>query len=87
VSGPALTWLVIGLVSSVAMIAILVALVRHVLVLGRALARFQQEVSTVASEVTSEGARAGSRSRGISARSPGRSPGQARIHISEPTTP
>jgi len=75
-SGPAMTWLVVGLVSSVAMIAVLVALVRHVLVLGRALARFQQEVTAVASEVSSEGARAGSRSRGMSARSPGRSPGR-----------
>jgi hypothetical protein len=75
-SGPALTWLVVGLVSSIAMIAVLVALVRHVLVLGRALARFQQEVSTVASDVTSESARAGSRSRGMSARAPGRSPGR-----------
>jgi hypothetical protein len=71
-SGPALTWLVVGLVSSVAMIALLIALVRHVLFLGRALARFQQEVTTVTTSITSESARANSRSRGISGRSPGR---------------
>jgi hypothetical protein len=75
-SGPALTWLVVGLVSSVAMIAILIALVRHVLVLGRALARFQQEVTTVATSITSESARASSRSRGMSTRPDGRSPGR-----------
>lgn len=72
-SGPALAWLVVGLVSSVAMIAVLVALVRHVFVLGRALARFQEEVTPIASSIAGEGARAGSRSRGASARSLGRS--------------
>jgi hypothetical protein len=76
VSGPALAWLVVGLVSSVAMIAVLFALVRHVFVLGRALARFQEEVTPIASSIASEGARTGSRadsrSRGASARSLGR---------------
>ena len=72
VSGPALVWLVVGLVSSVAMIAVVVALVRHVFVLGRALARFQEEVTPIASAISSEGTRAGSRSRDASSRSPGR---------------
>ena len=65
-SGPALVWLVVGLVSSVAMIAVLVALIRHVFVLGRALARFQEEVTPIASVISSEGVRAGSRSRDAS---------------------
>jgi hypothetical protein len=72
VSGPAIVWLVIGLVSSVAMIAVLVALVRHVFVLGRALTRFQEEVSPIAASIASQGARAGSRSRGATARPLGR---------------
>jgi hypothetical protein len=73
VSGPALVWLVVSLVSSVAMIAVLVALMRHVFVLGRALARFQEEVTPIASSIASEGDRADSRSRGALARSLSRS--------------
>jgi hypothetical protein len=72
VSGPALVWLVVGLVSSIAMIAVLVGLVRHIFVLGRALARFQEEVTPIASAISSDGARAGSRSRDASSRSVGR---------------
>lgn len=72
-SGPALVWLVVGLVSSAAMIAVVVALVRHVMVLGRALARFQEEVSPIAEAITSEGARAGTRSARLSERPLGRS--------------
>ena len=75
-SGPALVWLIVGLVSSVAMIAVLVALVRHVFVLGRALARFQEEITPIASAIASESARAGSRSRDASSLSLGRSPGR-----------
>jgi hypothetical protein len=77
VSGPALVWLVVGLVSSVAMIAVVVALARHVFVLGRALARFQEEVTPIASAISSEGARAGSHSRDASSRSPGRPLGRS----------
>ena len=75
-SGPALVWLVVGLVSSIAMVAVLIALIRHVFVLGRVLARFQDEVTPIASSIANEGARAGARSRSISAGAVGRSPGR-----------
>ena len=40
----ALVWLVVGLLSLVAVLAVLIALVRHLFVLGRAAGRFQDEV-------------------------------------------
>jgi hypothetical protein len=67
-------WLVVGLVSGIAMVAVLIALIRHVLVLGRALARFQDEVTPIASSIANEGAR--SHSRSSSAGSLGRSLGR-----------
>ncbi|MEP7032943.1 MAG: hypothetical protein ABI879_03075 [Actinomycetota bacterium] len=75
-SGPALVWLVVGLVSGIAMAAVLIALIRHVFVLGRALARFQDEVTPIASSIANEGARAGARSRSSSAGSRGRPRGR-----------
>jgi len=77
-------WLVVGLVSSVAMIAVLLALVRHVLVLGRALARFQEEVTPIASSIASEGDRADSSSRDAVARSLSRSREALARSISHP---
>ena len=37
----ALVWLVVGLLSLVAVLAVLISLIRHVFVLGRAAGRFQ----------------------------------------------
>ena len=47
----ALVWLVVGLLSLTAVLAVLIALIRHVSVLGRAANRFQEEVSPLAREI------------------------------------
>jgi hypothetical protein len=62
VTTPAIVWLVVGLVTTAAALAVLIALIRHLFVLGRALSRFQQEVGPVAAEVGAEAERASSRS-------------------------
>jgi hypothetical protein len=51
VTTTALVWLVVGLMSLAAVLAVLIALVRHVFVLGRAANRFQEEVSPLAREI------------------------------------
>ncbi|HZD16883.1 MAG TPA: hypothetical protein VE669_01955 [Actinomycetota bacterium] len=61
-STPAVVWLVVGLVTTVAVSAMLIALVRHILVLGRALRRFQDEVAPLARDIGAEGDRAARRS-------------------------
>jgi hypothetical protein len=61
-TGVAVVWLVVGLVTTVAVIAVLIALVRHVLVLGRSLTRFQREVGPIAQEIGAQGERATTRS-------------------------
>jgi hypothetical protein len=66
-SSVAIVWLVIGLVSTAAVIAVLIALVRHGLVLMRALTRFQTEVSPLAAEIAALGDRAATRSQGLAA--------------------
>ena len=47
----ALVWLVVGLLSLTAVLAVLIALIRHLFVLGRAASRFQAEVSPLAREI------------------------------------
>ena len=47
----ALVWLVVGLLSLVAVLAMLISLVRHVFVLGRAAGRFQDEVGPLTREI------------------------------------
>lgn len=69
-SGPAIVWLIVGLISTVAVSAMLIALVRHVIVLARALGRFQQEVSPIAQDIASEADRATTRSQRVSAERP-----------------
>ncbi|HEX9300477.1 MAG TPA: hypothetical protein VF968_10155 [Actinomycetota bacterium] len=51
-------WIVLGAVSTLALAALVVALGRHVLLLGRTARRFQEEIGPVAEEVAREGARA-----------------------------
>jgi hypothetical protein len=55
-SAPAIAWLTIGLVTTVAMVALLIALVRHALLLGRSVARFQEEVAPILEEMSAENA-------------------------------
>jgi hypothetical protein len=51
-------WFVISMVATAAVLACLVALVRHALVLGRAAERLQEEVGPLADEIATEGDRA-----------------------------
>jgi hypothetical protein len=62
VTTPAIVWLVVGLVTMAAALAVLIGLIRHLFVLGRALARFQQEVGPIAAEIGTGAERASSRS-------------------------
>jgi hypothetical protein len=78
VTGPAIVWLVVGLLTTIAISVLLIALVRHVFVLGRAIGRFQREVSPIAEEIAAAGERAATRSQHVSAERPfGRSKGSA----------
>ncbi len=65
-SSVAIVWLVIGLTSTLAMLALLIALVRHLMVLMRALGRFRDEVQPVAEEIATESQRAGERTSRLS---------------------
>ena len=47
----ALVWLVVGLVSLAAVLAVLIALIRHLFVLGRAARRFQDEIAPLTGEI------------------------------------
>jgi len=68
VTTTALVWFVIGLLSVAAVLALLIALIRHLIVLGRATRRFQQEVTPLAEEISALSDRASNRSRGLSRR-------------------
>lgn len=70
-SAPAVVWLVVGLVTTLAVLAVVVALARHVLVLGRALGRFRDEVGPVATGIAAEGDRATRRVRRVRRRGAG----------------
>ena len=74
-SSVAVVWLVIGLVSTAAVLAVVIALVRHVLLLFRALGRFQREVGPVAAEIGAAGDRAASRARRTAGERPSGRPG------------
>lgn len=65
---PAIVWLVIGLVTTMAVLAVLIGLIRHLFVLGRALSRFRQEVGPLAAEIGTQAERGSTRSD----RTPGR---------------
>jgi hypothetical protein len=63
VTTPAIVWLIVGLVTTAAVLAVAIALVRHLFLLGRALARFQSEVGPIAAEIGTHAERASARSR------------------------
>ena len=73
-STPAIVWMVIGLVTTLAVVAMLIALVRHFMLLGRTLSRFQEEVTPIAQEITAGGDRASTRMSNLQI-PPGGSPG------------
>jgi hypothetical protein len=56
-----LVWLLVAIVSTAAVIACLLALVRHVVILGRAARQMRDAVLPVADEIAQEGARAAGR--------------------------
>jgi hypothetical protein len=56
-----IVWLVLTLVSIVAIGAVLAAVVRQALVLSRSVGRFNEEVGPLASEISRDGGRAASR--------------------------
>lgn len=61
----ALVWLVVGLLSLVAVLAVLISLIRHVFVLGRAARRFQEEVGPITEEIGELADAASDRNRGM----------------------
>ena len=69
-SSVVIVWLVVGLLSAAVTTAMLIALIRHVLVLGRAIGRFGSEISPIANEIAEQTQRAGDRSQRMAARSP-----------------
>jgi len=60
-------WFVIGIVSTVAILACLVGLLRHLLILGRSVKQLQEEIQPIAAELSSEGRKAGERTSAIGA--------------------
>ena len=62
---PAAVWIIVGLVSTLAVAVVLVGLVRHVFLLGRTLRRFQEEVQPIAEDIAVGRERASSRAAGL----------------------
>ncbi len=58
-------WLVVGIVSTMAILACLIGLIRHVLVLGRTVKQLQAEVQPIADDLAKEGQRAGAHASAI----------------------
>ena len=56
-----LVWFVIGIVSTIAVLAFLIALIRHMVVLGRTARRMQDELAPIAQEIATQGDRASER--------------------------
>jgi hypothetical protein len=61
VSNWLLAWFVIGAVTTVAMIAFLVALIRHVLLLGRTARRMQEEIAPITQQIAAGADQAGTK--------------------------
>jgi hypothetical protein len=71
-------WFVVAIVSTVAVLACLAGLVRHVLVLGRTVRQLQEEIQPIADELAHEGQRAGAHIEAIGERRRSGSSGEAR---------
>ena len=56
-----IVWFVIGIVSTIAVLAFLTALIRHLLLLGRTARRMQEELTPIVHEISDQGARASER--------------------------
>jgi hypothetical protein len=57
----AIVWLVVSLMTVVALLGVVIALVRHVMVLGRSAGRFRNEIVPVTEELSREAATASER--------------------------
>jgi hypothetical protein len=66
VAPPFVVWIVVGLVTVVALLAVLIGLLRHALVLMRTLGRFQREVTPIAEALSAEADRASRRAARLS---------------------
>jgi dolichol kinase len=67
---PFLVWIIVGVVTILALLALLIGLVRHLLVLFRSLGEFRQAVTPVAEELTAEANRASDRAARLSSERP-----------------
>ena len=67
-----IVWFIVAIVSTAAVIACLVALARHVIVVGRAAKEFQQAVQPLADAIGADGERASQRAASLQV--PGRPP-------------
>jgi hypothetical protein len=67
-STTAVVWLTIGLVTLLAVVAMLVALVRHGLLIGRAVRRMSDEVTPITSEIQAITASSQARRNGLRGR-------------------
>ena len=67
-----IVWFIVAIVSTAAVIACLVALARHVIVVGRAAKEFQQALQPLADAIGADGERASQRA--ASLKVPGRPP-------------
>ena len=71
-------WLVVGIVSTVAVLACLIGLLRHLLVLGRTVRQLQEEVQPIADDLAKERQRASAHVGAIGQRRRRGSSGEAR---------
>lgn len=61
-------WFVVGIVSTVAIAACAIGLARHLMILGRAVKAFQEEVQPIADDLARESARVSETTASMSAR-------------------
>ena len=61
-------WFVVGIVSTAAILACLIGLVRHVLVLGRTVKQMQEELQPIANDLAAEQQRASAHTTAIADR-------------------
>lgn len=67
---PFLVWIIVGVVTILALLALLIGLVRHLLVLSRSLGEFRRAITPVAEELTAEANRASDRAARLSSERP-----------------
>ena len=67
-------WLIVGLVTTAALLVMLGFLVRHVILLGRTASRMQEELQPITEELAAKSARAADRAAGLSGRAAAKAP-------------